>query len=57
MQESGLTEIILLIYTSAIWSQYCVFSHPEFSQGALLGVAKALDCERAGIQFDPVSSL
>ena len=57
MQESGLTEIILLIYTSAIWSQYSVFSHPEFSQGALLGVAKALDCERAGIQFDPVSSL
>ena len=25
MQESGLTEIVLLICTSAIWGQYSVF--------------------------------
>ena len=30
IQESGLTEIIPLICTSAIWGQYPVFSHPEF---------------------------
>ena len=37
LQESGLTEIIPLIRTSAIWSQYPVFSHPEFPQAAPLG--------------------
>ena len=39
MQEFGLTEIIPLIYTSAVWGQYPVFSHPEFPQGAPWGVA------------------
>ena len=41
MQESGLTETIPLICTSAIWGQYPVFSHPgilcflpEFPQGS-----------------------
>ena len=34
MQESGLTEIISLIYLSAIWGQYPVCSHPEFAQGS-----------------------
>ena len=34
MQESGLPEIIPLIYTSVIWGQYPVFSHPEFPQAA-----------------------
>ena len=35
MQESGLTKIIPLICTSAIWGQYPVFSHPEFPQDSL----------------------
>ena len=35
MQESGLTEIIPFICTSALWSQYPVFSHSEFPQGSL----------------------
>ena len=39
MPGSGLTEIISLICTSAIWGQYPVFSHPEFPQGSLWGVA------------------
>ena len=39
MQESGLTETIPLIRTSAIWGQYPVFSHPEFPQVSLWGVA------------------
>ena len=33
MQESGLTEIIPLICTSAIWGQYPVLSLPESPQG------------------------
>ena len=41
MQESGLTEIIPLICTSAVWGQYPVLSHPESLQGALSGVAAA----------------
>ena len=39
MQQSGLTEIILLIWTSAIWGLYPVFPNPELSQGSLWGVA------------------
>ena len=34
VQESGLTEIIPFIGTSAIWGQDPVFSHPEFPQGS-----------------------
>ena len=32
MQASGLTEIIPLIFTLAIWGQYPVLSHPESPQ-------------------------
>ena len=39
MQESGLTEIIPLICTSAIWGQCPVFPHPEFPQGCSLMAA------------------
>ena len=39
MQESGITEIIPLICTSAIWGQHPLFSHPEFPQAAPLWVA------------------
>ena len=39
MQESGLTETIPLICTSAIWGQY-----PEFSQ-CTVGMAAAADCQ------------
>ena len=41
MQESGLSVIIPLICTLAIWGHYTVLSHPESPQGALLGVAAA----------------
>ena len=51
MQKSGLTEIIPLTCTSAIWGQYLVFSHPESPQGASLGVAAAVDCLMVGILF------
>ena len=37
-QESGLTEILPLICTSAIWGQDPVLSPPEFPQGAPSGV-------------------
>ena len=36
MQEFGLTEIILLMYTSALYGLFSVFSHPEFLWGAPL---------------------
>lgn len=54
MQESGLTEIIPLIRTSAIWSQYPVFSypvfsHPEFPQAAPLGWLQPNACQIIGI--------
>ena len=39
MQRSGLTEIVPLIFTSAIWGQHPGFSQPEFPQGLLLGGA------------------
>ena len=39
MQESGITEIIPLICTSAIWGQHLVYSKPEFPQAAPLWVA------------------
>ena len=43
MEESGLTEIIPLICTLAIWGQHPVLSYPESSQGALLGSAVVAD--------------
>ena len=39
MQESGLTEIIPLMCTSAVWGQCPAFLHPETPQGAQLGAA------------------
>ena len=39
LQGSGFTEIIPLICTSVICSQYPVFLHPEFPQGSPEGVA------------------
>ena len=39
VQESGLTEIIPLMCTLAIWGQYPPFFHPEAPQGAPLGLA------------------
>ena len=38
MQASGLTEIIPLICTSALWGQYPTFVHPGSPQGVLLEV-------------------
>ena len=46
MEDSGLTEIIPLICTSAIWGLYPVFSHPEFPQGLLSKVAAVLKMAR-----------
>ena len=37
MKRSGLSEIIPLMCTSAVWGQHPVFSHPESLQGAHLG--------------------
>ena len=49
MARSGLSEIISLICTIAIWGQYPVFSHPEFPQGLsvhpLVVAAIADDCD------------
>ena len=42
MQWSGLTEIIPLICTSAVWSQYLVLWQPQFPWGSPLGVAAVL---------------
>ena len=39
MQKSGLTESIAFVCNSAIWSQYSVFSHPEFPWASPWGVA------------------
>ena len=47
--KSGLTEIIPLICTSALWGQDPVFSHPEFPQHAPLGLAAVADDLGAGI--------
>ena len=51
MQKSGLTEIIPLMRTSAIWGQYPVLSHPESPQGALRGGWWWLQCLMVGILF------
>ena len=52
--ESGLTEIIPLICTSAVWDQYPMFSHPVFSQGSFLGEwLQSAGCQLADIVFGP----
>ena len=38
MQDSGLTEIIPLIFIFTVWNQYPVFSHPEFPRTVPLWV-------------------
>ena len=43
MQESGLIEIIPLIWTSHIWGTYPVFLHPVFPQGSPSVVAATVD--------------
>ena len=43
MHESGLTEIIPLICTSATWGQHPVLSQPESPQGAPSGVVAVAD--------------
>ena len=43
MQESGLTEIIPLMCTLAIYGQYLVLSHPESPQGTQLGASSVAD--------------
>ena len=53
MQESGLTELIPLICTSPVWGQYPVFSHPEFPQGSLYGVAAVWWLLDGGYSFLP----
>ena len=54
MQESGLTEIIPLICTSAVWDQYPTFSHAEFSQGSFLGEwLQSAGCQLADAVFSP----
>ena len=42
MQESGLTEIMRLIYTLAICGQYSIFLHLEPTQDACSGVDAVL---------------
>ena len=44
MQESGLIEFMPLMCTSALWGQYPVLSHPEFSLGAPLQVQPICLC-------------
>ena len=38
-QVSGLTEVIPWMYTSAVWGQHPVFSHPELPPGSPWAVA------------------
>ena len=57
MQESGLTETTPLMWTSALWGQYPVTSHPESSQGMHAGLRGAVsDGLMTGILF-PASAL
>ena len=57
MQESGLTEITPLMWTSALWGRYPVPSHPESSQGMHAGLrGAAFDSLMTGILF-PASAL
>lgn len=49
MQGSGLSEIIPLLQSSAIWGQYLVLPYPESPEGAPSGLAEAVDCLLEGI--------
>ena len=57
MQESGLTEVIPFICTSALWGQDPGLSHPKSLEGVPLGVAAVTDCLMAGILFPFLNSL
>ena len=46
IQESGLTEMIALVWTLALWSQYPMFFHPVSPQRAP-SEAAAVDCYMA----------
>ena len=56
MQESGLTEIIPLICTSAIWGQYPAFLHPESPQGSQVGVTAVAEGWAVGSPFVSIVS-
>ena len=49
MQESGLTKIIPLIRTSAVWGQYPVFSHPKVLRAYHREWLQSEGCSMAGI--------
>ena len=51
MQESGLSEIIPLLCNIVICGRYPVFSHPESSQGAELGVNATAEGLAVGSPF------
>ena len=51
MQESGLTEIIPLISTSAVRSQYAIVSHPAFGQHSPVGSGYSLMVSRWQVFF------
>ena len=51
MQESGLTEIIPLIWTSGIWGRYPVFLILSLLRMHTCGVAAVADGLMAGILF------
>ena len=53
VQDSGLTEIVPLICTSAIWDYYSVFSHLEFPQGKLLWSLQQLTSRGGGSILPP----
>ena len=57
MQESGLTEVIPFICTSALWGQDPGLSHPKSLEGVPLGVAAVTYCLMAGILFPFLNSL
>ena len=56
MQEFGLTEIIPLMCTLAMCSQYPVLSHPESPQGASWGVTVVTEGLAVGSPFVSILS-
>ena len=56
-QTSGLFEIVPLTGTSVFWGQYPMFSHPESSQGALLGAGRVAAGADGFMGVSPVSVL
>lgn len=56
MQEPGLTEIISLIHSSALWGQHSVFSHVEFCQVAPLEMPVGAACWMSSAMDSPIVS-